>query len=139
VQPLTTFEERYNSLKTLFWRQPPPEKIPEDSISTQTTTPETTQEKQDDADKTDWSDDTDQSAKPLLDRFHWRSRSMHFPTETIPYTDTISTKLDTQLGRRFVAKMEQLLDIEHLLDMDGYESLMSFVSLLGNDDYFLRK
>jgi hypothetical protein len=64
---------------------------------------------------------------------------MYFPTETTPYTDTISTKFDTQLGRRFVANMEQFFNINHLLDPHADNTLMSFVSLVGSDDYFLEQ
>jgi hypothetical protein len=57
----------------------------------------------------------------------------------LPYTNTINTKPDTELGSWLLAKMEQLLDTERILDPDAYHPLMTFASLLGGDDYFLKQ
>jgi hypothetical protein len=59
--------------------------------------------------------------------------------EKLTYTNKISEELDTELGRWYVAKIDELLNIQLILKPSAYEPLMSFAALVGSDDYVLKR
>jgi hypothetical protein len=141
ARSLKTIKHRYESRKNLFWRRPPPSQTQEQE--SQATADDTAREERLDVETSDHSNDS-KLIHTILPGLPYGRDSLEDITRyndfrPTAYTDTISTELDTNLGHWFVAKIELLFDIEHMLDPSAHEPLLSFVFRVGGDEYFLRR
>jgi hypothetical protein len=138
ARSLKTIKHRYETMRKLFWRRPPPTQTPKKEA--QVTANDTARQERHNDDTSDHSDPSEPFDIMLPDFRSSLDGNAHYndfrPTA---YTDAISIELDTDLGHWFVVKIKLLFDIEHMLDPSAHEPLLSFVFFVGGDDYFLHR